>query len=952
MPLGLKCAGYVYTPRRNMIDSILRFLSGRSEVTVVVATHRLARRLLHGHNRAQLARGLKSWPTPDVLSWQAWAQSQWRDYATASGSRDVVLSPYQELQLWQTAIEGDADYLINAAATARQARAARRLVVEYQLDIENAQTRQWFETDADAARWLQWHKRYDRALRDQRWLDEAAMVARLVDAFAGGDAAAPARRICLVGFDELTPLQETLRRWLQSQDLWLEPPAAAAPVADISIRPCADGEDEIRQAARWARARFESHWQEGDAPVGVVVPRLEQRRDCIERVFGRVFYPADGVGGGGADEMVFHGHGQRLQSVFNLSMGRALRHEPMVAAALDILSLTRRRFLHESLSRAMRSPFIRGAAEHGAGRSLLDKRLRRRAAVEAGLSGLLAAMARQPCGGFDRMLRRLDAMRGGWRGEDAGNGGKAGAYEWVRRFQQALSVFGWPGDGAPDGKDSQTPRGRQWRSYRRQVMDSLDAAWLEFARADAVAGPITLEQALGGLSAMLGQKVFQVGGGEAPVQIIGMTESAGLSSSSLWVAGMTEQNFPAPVNPNPFIPLRLQREHDMPHSSPQWEYERAARQTRRLAESAQVAVFSHSTMEGEEALTPSPLLRMLPRDRVRPADTAAAEAAHQEQTPPAPPMTAVRDDRGPAADAQTYTAPAAALKDQSHCPFRAFVKHRLHADAPEQPAPGSDHRQRGDTAHEVLHRLLPKGSNNESIGAIDAAAIDAAVDAVLAKRGGVLNRGVERQRLKTLVGEWLAQEKLRGPFEIIAAEEKTAAAVGELRLRLRTDRIDRAADGGVCVIDYKTGRAATAAWVGERPDEPQLPLYAVIQQSPVRAVAFAAVRAGECEYVGAAADKAQFTEAGHSGGGGHPKIVQIPTTKSALKDYPDWNTMLDRWRDTLQALAKAHLAGRADLAPKNPAVTCRHCDAQAVCRIFEHAGEVGEAGSLSRDASK
>ena len=40
--------------------------------------------------------------------------------------------------------------------------------------------------------------------------------------------------------------------------------------------------------------------------------------------------------------------------------------------------------------------------------------------------------------------------------------------------------------------------------------------------------------------------------------------------------------------------------------------------------------------------------------------------------------------------------------------------------------------------------------------------------------------------------------------------------------------MDRLADGARVLIDYKTG-VATADWRGERPDNPQLPIYALLQ---------------------------------------------------------------------------------------------------------------------------
>ncbi len=65
---------------------------------------------------------------------------------------------------------------------------------------------------------------------------------------------------------------------------------------------------------------------------------------------------------------------------------------------------------------------------------------------------------------------------------------------------------------------------------------------------------------------------------------------------------------------------------------------------------------------------------------------------------------------------------------------------------------------------------------------------------------------------------------------------------------MRIDRVDRLLDGARVLIDYKTG-AATADWRGERPDNPQLPVYALLSPDALVAVAYAKVNAAESGFV-------------------------------------------------------------------------------------------------------
>ena len=51
-------------------------------------------------------------------------------------------------------------------------------------------------------------------------------------------------------------------------------------------------------------------------------------------------------------------------------------------------------------------------------------------------------------------------------------------------------------------------------------------------------------------------------------------------------------------------------------------------------------------------------------------------------------------------------------------------------------------------------------------------------------------------------------------------------------------------------LDYKTGQLKSRGWEGERPDEPQLPLYCATSERPIAGAAFAVIRTGELRFRG------------------------------------------------------------------------------------------------------
>ncbi len=181
---------------------------------------------------------------------------------------------------------------------------------------------------------------------------------------------------------------------------------------------------------------------------------------------------------------------------------------------------------------------------------------------------------------------------------------------------------------------------------------------------------------------------------------------------------------------------------------------------------------------------------------------------------------------------------------------------------------------------------------------------------------------LEERWLEARVLELLQQDAERAPFTVELVEEPRVIDVGGVQTRIVLDRVDRLADGTFAVIDYKTGASAKpAAWMGERPELPQLPLYVrAIGQDQVSAVAFGIVCKGSTEYRGFARDGAVF-----------PQLKPFDAAKAPFKDYANWDDLLQAWNRRLESLAREHAQGDARLAP-NPARACRYCHLPGVCR--------------------
>jgi RecB family exonuclease len=275
---------------------------------------------------------------------------------------------------------------------------------------------------------------------------------------------------------------------------------------------------------------------------------------------------------------------------------------------------------------------------------------------------------------------------------------------------------------------------------------------------------------------------------------------------------------------------------------------------------------------------------------------------------------------------------AEVLKAQAACGFRAFAERRLFSAGLETRAPGLTAMERGSLIHRAMEgfwravetQAALKGMSGEERAGTLAAAVDEALAdyAEGASRGwGEAYLAVERERLMHLLGRWLEFEATRSPFVVRALEETLREVeIGPLRLTVRVDRIDvhlvEGEPAGEILLDYKTGVVRPADWLTERPDEPQLPLYAVLAGGDrLAGVAFASLRAGDgMKMSGYEAAKSVLPRASRPNAGNLEEQV-------------------DAWRAVLTELARQFDAGEAQVAPKRYPTTCRYCDQRLLCRL-------------------
>ena len=157
---------------------------------------------------------------------------------------------------------------------------------------------------------------------------------------------------------------------------------------------------------------------------------------------------------------------------------------------------------------------------------------------------------------------------------------------------------------------------------------------------------------------------------------------------------------------------------------------------------------------------------------------------------------------------------------------------------------------------------------------------------------------IERARLTSLLLRLLETDALRGEFRVVAIEDARDVQLGEWTIRTRIDRADALAEGGLAVIDYKTGRRASPSdWLTERLHDAQVPLYAVSTDGAVTAAVIAKLHARDVSYAGFFRDDV------------------FPNRARTLPDGRTWEQQLGRWREQIMHLVEEFAAGDTRLLP-------------------------------------
>ncbi len=919
-------------------------------ITLLTANQRLAAFLRQQYDSLQQSLGLITWPSLDCLPLNRWII---RLFDTLTDSH-LILSEAQELALWEKIITAALDNTDNAFillrpfAVAQTARDAWHLLKQWRLPLSLLKD----SPSEDIQHFYQWAQNFVAVCETEQWIDHSECTEILIKALTRKHLLLP-QHLILSGFEEISPQISQLSKALSShcqihwhlptESLWelinaiqkekkieVEVTVKKTELKRLAL---SDPHHELQAMALWARKELK---QNPKLTVGCVVPELNTLRPKVERIFTEVFTNHAPEFSSDITQYslnLSHDLAAPLSTLpFNISAGISFYKYPLIHTAIYILQLADAEVNIEQFSLLLRSPFIGGSEQEQIPRAILDIALRQPGERYLTLENVIALCTNHgQCSlWLQQLTAYLSVIQNPFLFSQAAPGTKNESSQsvvmssyylpsvWANYFVRLLTTMGWPGE-------------RSLNSAEFQQHQRWQTLLTEFTTLDLVVKkPISFITAVKQLQILAQQTLFQPQSMNAPVQVLGTLEASGIQFDRLWVMGMNDEYWPKPPNANPFIPIALQRKFNMPHSSAERELNFSKKLLDRFSVSAEQVIFSYSQRSEDTPLHMSALINP------------AQEISLLDLLDPVPPVSyddrqlePVHDEYAPSVGlADSIRGGASILKDQAACPFRAFARIRLGAAKLPPTTTGLSPIERGTFLHEILDQLWNVLDNHDTLCRYSedklTALIQETVSRVLIKKArrrpfSLKNRfiAVETQRLTQLISQWLQLEKQRPFFRVTGRETVRQINFAGLALQLRIDREDELADGCRVIVDYKTGQPRIDDWFGQRPSDPQLPLYCLTSEYPVAGIIFAQVRTAQLQFKGISAIETGIM--------GVKPIALLNNEHSSA----DWTTFQLQQREILEQLANDFLQGKAAVDPKNGEETCRNCELQMLCRIHE-----------------
>ncbi len=855
--------------------------------TTITANQRLARFRLKQYEQLQINQNKQAWTTPHICHWQVWLQQQWLNHG-----KGLLLSQQQEALLWRDVVaEDESTPVLNVKSLSKQAMEAWQILADYFIDPACL-----LSGGEEHTALYRWAKEVQHKAQANNFIQRHEILSLLSQTNIKPEQ--QTHTLILDGFDALSPAQQTFLKQLSQQGFNIMQVCHDNEPAAVVLQTYHDEESEIRFVCQHIRQIIN---QKTDAQIGVFIPDLEQRVSLICQIFAEELAP----------ELSLENNADMQGQYFNLSLGSVLAKQPMIQAALNLLSFTRQqKFDYQNISTLLLNPYSAGFDEEVVHRAALDVKLRAQNNNYISLKQLLHICQHHETSTplFEQHLQNLSQRLV----EKKQFSGKQLLSSWLLLVDDILNDFGWHNMARKPHEIAQL---QGWQDMVHQL-SSLD----DFC------GLLSWTQALGRLQEFAFEQLFRPAPGLANVQIMGFLEASNLHFDQAFILSMDDNTWPPAARPHPLIPIEIQILHQTPHANSEREWLYAQNVWSHLLHVTPHLHVSYAKTRDQQDVLPSPFLNGLSQEKELAFQSQRYATQLQNNITPLQDMAA---QNLPVASVETIRGGTGILASQSACAFQAFAKYRLKLEGLEIPSRGLNSREQGTLLHKVLELFWQKYPSQAALLAlIEATTLLAEIKVCIDASWDSIQRFVpadmqwlEERRLLSIIEQWLLLESQRVPFKVVEHEQWRNLKLGDLTLHTKLDRVDVDHNGHRIILDYKTGESSASKALGERPETPQLPAYLIAEQDKglsVDALAFAQVRYQGLGFVG-------FAQSADI-------LPKIKAFKGSINQPEDWNALTQHWRATLNTLANAFMAGETNVAPKNTQ-SCTYCDFAGLCRI-------------------
>jgi ATP-dependent helicase/nuclease subunit B len=396
----------------------------------------------------------------------------------------------------------------------------------------------------------------------------------------------------------------------------------------------------------------------------------------------------------------------------------------------------------------------------------------------------------------------------------------------------------------------------------RQLLALLDA----LRRAAATPGharPLPFVE-FRALLAMLFERHRFFGAIDSPVEMLTPIDAAGRDFDAVLVLGAADGMLPSPPPPLPLVNEPLRMMLGLPTGASQ-----AAAQQADMALLLALASASALTCRTDPAdgTRPSPWVERLA------AITADAPLHGRIELPGTPRLLRPARAARPAValDMLPTSVPVGGIERLVACPFRFLAQDGWLLREPREAVDVPGVRERGELVHDILERfhgrthamgLAPNAATRDMLHTMLLDATESVSRRELASGGGTLGEIAEWRATLEAYLDWVIEDAAGG-WRWIAGEQSGSVEVAwraggqprSLRIDGRLDRLDRGPDG-LRVVDYKLGAPDPLKRIAGQPDQAaQLVLYAWMASAhgPVADSGYLSLRRNEVTWVPLAA---------------------------------------------------------------------------------------------------